>query len=62
MIQHFVDKQNEMALEGYTINHGRDMQIVTQLTWKYLIQAIIALIMMYACLLIGKWNEIASYV
>lgn len=38
MIQHFVDKQNEMALEGYTINHGRDMQIVTQLTWKYLIQ------------------------
>ena len=38
MIQHFVDKQNEMALEGYTINHGQEMQIVTQMTWKYLIQ------------------------
>lgn len=38
MIQHFVDKQNEMALEGYTINQGKDMQIITQLTWKYLIQ------------------------
>ncbi len=39
MVQHFVDKQNEMALEGYTINHGKKMQIVTQMTWKYLIQA-----------------------
>lgn len=38
MIQHFVDKKNEMALEGYTINHGQEMQIVTQMTWKYLIQ------------------------
>lgn len=38
MIQHFVDKRNEMALEGYTINHGKDMQIITQMTWKYLIQ------------------------
>ncbi|MDE7154160.1 MAG: ATP-grasp domain-containing protein [Muribaculaceae bacterium] len=38
MIQHFVDKKNEMALEGYTINHGNQMQIVTQMTWKYLIQ------------------------
>ena len=38
MIQHFVDKQNEMALEGYTINHGKEMQIITQMKWKYLIQ------------------------
>lgn len=38
MIQHFVDKQNEMALEGYTINAGKDIQIITQMTWKYLIQ------------------------
>lgn len=38
MIQHFVDKQNEMALEGYCINKGEDMHIVTQMTWKYLIQ------------------------
>lgn len=38
MIQHFVDKQNEMALEGYTINHGTEMQIITEMKWKYLIQ------------------------
>lgn len=38
MIQHFVDKQNEMALEGYAIKHGQEIQIVTQLKWKYLIQ------------------------
>lgn len=38
MIQHFVDKQNELALEGYTIRHGREMHIITQMTWKYLIQ------------------------
>lgn len=38
MIQHFVDKQNELALEGYTINNGKDIQIITQMTWKYLIQ------------------------
>lgn len=38
MIQHFVDKQNELALEGYTINQGKDMHIVTEMTWKYLIQ------------------------
>ncbi len=38
MIQHFVDKQNEMALEGYTVNHGKQIHIITQLKWKYLIQ------------------------
>ncbi len=38
MIQHFVDKQNELALEGYTINHGTEMQIITEMKWKYLIQ------------------------
>ena len=38
MIQHFVDKQNEMALEGYCINKGKEMQIITQMKWKYLIQ------------------------
>lgn len=38
MIQHFVDKQNEMALEGYCVNHGKEIHIVTQMTWKYLIQ------------------------
>lgn len=38
MIQHFVDKQNEMALEGYTINKGKDIQVITEMKWKYLIQ------------------------
>ena len=38
MVQHFVDKKNELALEGYTIDRGRQMQIITQMTWKYLIQ------------------------
>ena len=38
MLQHFVDKQNEMALEGYTINNGKEMQIITQMKWKYPIQ------------------------
>ncbi len=38
MVQHFLDKQNEMALEGYTINRGKEIQIITQMKWKYLIQ------------------------
>lgn len=38
LVQHFVDKQNEMALEGYTIRGGKEMQIITQMTWKYQIQ------------------------
>lgn len=38
MVQHFVDKQNEIALEGYTINKGKEMQIITEMKWKYLIQ------------------------
>lgn len=38
MVQHFVDKQNEMALEGYTINKGKEMQIIVEMKWKYLIQ------------------------
>ena len=38
MVQHFVDKQNEMALEGYTINKGTEMQIITEMKWKSLIQ------------------------
>lgn len=38
MIQHFVDKQNELALEGYSINKGKDIHIITEMTWKYLIQ------------------------
>lgn len=37
-IQRFVDKKNECALEGFVVNHGNDMHIVTQMTWKYLIE------------------------
>lgn len=38
MVQHFVDKKNELALEGYTINRGKEMHVITEMTWKYLIQ------------------------
>ena len=37
MVQHFIDKKNEMTLEGYAINHGQDFHIVAQCTYKYLI-------------------------
>lgn len=37
MVQHFLDKQNEMTLEGYSIKHGKEIQIVTQMTYKYVI-------------------------
>lgn len=37
MVQHFVDKQNEMTIEGYSINHGEDVHYVAQCTYKYLI-------------------------
>ena len=38
LIQRFVNKKNEYALEGFCINHGDEMMIVTSLTWKYLIE------------------------
>ena len=38
LIQRFVNKKNEYALEGFCIGHGSDMMIVTSLTWKYLIK------------------------
>lgn len=37
LIQKYVNKKNEYALEGFTINKGKEMMIVTSLTWKYLI-------------------------
>lgn len=37
-IQHFVDKKNEYAIEGFTINHGKEIFFGTTLTWKYLIK------------------------
>ena len=38
LIQRFVNKKNEYALEGFCINQGNEMMIVTSLTWKYLIE------------------------
>ena len=37
-IQHFVDKKNEYAIEGFTINKGSDIFFGSTLTWKYLIK------------------------
>ena len=37
-IQHFVDKKNEYAIEGFTVNHGTEIFFGTTLTWKYLIK------------------------
>ena len=38
LIQRFINKKNEYALEGFCINQGNEMMIVTSLTWKYLIE------------------------
>lgn len=38
MLQKYIDKKNECALQGYVVNHGCDMHIVTAMTWKYLIK------------------------
>ena len=37
-IQHFVDKKNEYAIEGFTCNHGSEIFFGSTLTWKYLIK------------------------
>lgn len=38
LIQRFIDKKCERALQGYSINRGRDVHIVTDLTTQYQIQ------------------------
>ncbi|WP_415945771.1 hypothetical protein [Selenomonas montiformis] len=38
LLQHFVDKKNELAIQGYTIHHGKEAQFITAMNWKYLIQ------------------------
>lgn len=38
LLQRFVNKKNEYALEGFTVNHGTEMLIATAMTWKYLIE------------------------
>ena len=35
MLQEFIDKKNEYAIEGFSINHGKDVFLGTALTWKY---------------------------
>lgn len=37
LLQHFVNKENELALEGYTINKGKRLHLITAMNWKYLI-------------------------
>ena len=37
-IQKFVDKKNEYAIEGFTINKGTQMLIGSTLNWKYIIK------------------------
>lgn len=34
-IQPFVDKKNELAIEGFTVNKGKEIFFGTALTWKY---------------------------
>lgn len=38
LIQKFINKKNELALEGFSISKGKEILIVTAMTWKYLIQ------------------------
>ena len=38
LIQRFVDKKNECALEGFTVDRGRQMLVCTEMEWKYLIK------------------------
>lgn len=37
-IQRFIDKKNEYAIEGFTINKGAEIFFGSTLTWKYLIK------------------------
>ncbi|MEG1294240.1 MAG: biotin carboxylase, partial [Clostridium sp.] len=37
-IQNFVNKKNEYAIEGFTVDKGKQIFIGTTLTWKYLIK------------------------
>lgn len=38
LLQHFVEKKNELAIQGYAINHGKEVQFITAMNWKYLIR------------------------
>lgn len=38
ILQQFLEKKDELALEGYAIRHGREIQIITATSAKYLIK------------------------
>lgn len=38
ILQHYIDKKNECALQGFSINRGRDLFIGVAMDWKYLIK------------------------
>lgn len=38
MVQHFVDKEHERVLQGYSINHGEDIHITTDMITQYQIE------------------------
>ena len=38
LLQKYIDKKNEYALQGFTINNGSEMLVATAMTWKYLIK------------------------
>lgn len=38
MVQHFVDKDYERALQGYSINHGKEIHITTDMITQYQIK------------------------
>lgn len=38
MVQHFVDKDYERALQGYSINHGKEIHITTDMITQYQIE------------------------
>lgn len=38
LLQRFVNKKNEYALEGFTVAKGSEMLIATAMTWKYIIE------------------------
>lgn len=37
LLQHFVDKKNELAIQGYAVNKGQDIHFITAMNWKYII-------------------------
>lgn len=38
LLQRYINKKNEIALQGYSINDGKDIHIITAMDWKYLIK------------------------